>query len=84
MKINQPRPPPTQQLYELHELYNDIPIIVEIITKIKSELQVKSFNEIPLKLNNVFAQICEHKDPMSKLIEFNEMMANSQFKSNRA
>lgn len=69
--------PQTQHLYELQELSNNIPRIVHIHMKIKSELQAKSFDKIPIKLNSVLAALLEHKDPMVKLIAFSEMLANS-------
>lgn len=55
--------------------------MVEIITKIKNEFQIDSFDEMPVKLNSILAHISDQKDPFTKLLDFSELMANSEITS---
>lgn len=48
---------PTQQFNKLQELSYNIPKIVEIIMKIKKDLQAKSFDKIMQKLNCVLTHL---------------------------
>lgn len=49
-------------------LFINVPSIVEILSKIKSELQVKSLTKFDAKLHNVLTQITQHNDLISKLL----------------
>lgn len=49
--------------------------IPAILLKIKEELNVSTFSEIPRKLKIVLYPIKSKKDPLSKLLAFSEMMA---------
>lgn len=67
--------PPTQKLYEFHEISGFILAITEILLKIK-ELNVSYFSEIPHKFNSTLNYIKNKKCPLSRLIAFSEMLTS--------
>lgn len=60
-KVIEKPTPPIEHFYELTEFTNEIPTIVEIVNKIKAELQITSFSEVTSELSSVLEKISAKK-----------------------